>query len=366
LKLDKVGSPQACNRVPSSSSSEAVGATTRIRARRDIIETGETSRIQPWVQEAERGFSLTDSIIVQQRDDGTESWASSGSSSDACCESINDDGEVICLRCYVREAATSSVIVGRVRGALGSKERRDGARLIGGLRKVVTEATLAERDAYLRGNLVGTTDSGHIRANRRECWNEFDGIRAVVCLAASSANATITRGIQKRATTGTDLGESVADPGGVIERDCVFIISIRSRESGGNSGLVANIIKPVNIRFVGVGCSVSVRCVWRPSTSAVVDKLGGIVDTRRILNVKVGFSARIVLVVQTVVNLHMRHRETDGIGPVFLVEGLQIRIFGIVFQVPSHTNRVVSIRNGSVVDGVIQSSKAARCDGGIA
>ena len=147
-------------RIPALDGGETLSAAARVRAGRDVVERGGTLGVKHGVEEAERALALVEERIVEERDDGGEGRARRGGAVNALELAVDLDRELHALGGDVGERAARGIEEAGVRVAELGEVRRDGVRLVRGLRKDVREAARGERRRGLRVDTLGASHRG--------------------------------------------------------------------------------------------------------------------------------------------------------------------------------------------------------------
>jgi hypothetical protein len=179
LQLAKVRRAEPSDRIPAGLGAEAVRAARRVRAARDVVEARGQAAVDERVEEAERGLSERQPVVVQERDDARERRARARRALEALDLPADHDLEVDRLRGDVRVRAASLAAafvstrppydmrrlleVRRVRGPERAQVLGHRRALVRRLRKVLAEATAREGDRDF-GDPVRPADRGHVRA----------------------------------------------------------------------------------------------------------------------------------------------------------------------------------------------------------
>ena len=187
LQLEEIGGPEACNWIPTSSSCEAGGTATRVRAALDVVETGWIG-VEEGVEEAQRRFVVGETNVIEKGDDTSESWRAGRSAADGAGATTDDNLEARALGSDIRISTTScaseqcqnkntknSEILLEQAAELGTQtvqEGRDGSTLVARPCEISRESTTREGDGDFRVDSRGATHSGNERTAVKIIHNE--------------------------------------------------------------------------------------------------------------------------------------------------------------------------------------------------
>lgn len=85
-------------RVPAFASGEAFGVASRVITGGDIVDASDACRIEPGIQESQRGFALGDLVVVEEGHETSNSRGRCAGSANEECLVTNDDKELFALR----------------------------------------------------------------------------------------------------------------------------------------------------------------------------------------------------------------------------------------------------------------------------
>jgi hypothetical protein len=106
----KVGCTETSHRIPTNGRVEALRATSRVIAQRDIIQSSVPYPVQPRVQEAQRRLSSINPSIVEHRNERRKGGRRAGCAGFVAYFTLVDDEEVQGLRSDVGDTTAMGVV----------------------------------------------------------------------------------------------------------------------------------------------------------------------------------------------------------------------------------------------------------------
>ena len=154
----------ATYRVPASDSREALRATARVAALRNVVERRRALGVQERVKEAERSLAVVQARVVEERDNRGERGRRRRRAVDSLELARDVDRELHALGRDVGERAALGVEQALVRVSERLEVARDGVLLVVRLREDVREPARGEGGRSLRVDALGAAHGGQAAA----------------------------------------------------------------------------------------------------------------------------------------------------------------------------------------------------------